>query len=61
MFLNFFLIPVLKVLLIEYGRPLALNNTVAYLKNINFLRLTLPEKLDIKEKGRHCPDIAVQS
>ena len=40
---------------------MALNNTVAYLKGIRFLQLTLAEKLQIKAKGRHCPDLVVKS
>ena len=40
---------------------MALNNTVAYLKGIRFLQLTLAEKLTIKEKGRHCPDVVIKS
>ena len=40
---------------------MALNNTVAYLKGIRFLQLTLAEKLQIKARGRHCPDLVVKS
>ena len=39
---------------------MALNNTVAYLKGIRFLLLTLAEKLQIKAKGRHSPDLIVK-
>ena len=39
---------------------MALNNTVACLKGIRFLLLTLAEKLQIKAKGRHCPDLVVK-
>ena len=36
-------------------------NTVGHLKEIHFLQLTLAEKLQIKTKGRHCPDLAINS
>ena len=40
---------------------MTLNNTVAYLKGVKFLHLTLAEKLEIKAKGRHCPDLAIEA
>ena len=40
---------------------MALNNTVAYLKGVKFLHLTLAEKLEIKAKGRHCPDLEIEA
>ena len=39
---------------------MALNDTVSYLKGIKFLQLTLDEKLQIKAKGRHCPNLTIE-
>ena len=36
-------------------------NSVSFLKDLNFGRLTLAEKVKIKSKGRHTPDLSITS
>jgi len=40
---------------------MALNNTVTFLKGVKYLQLPLAEKLNIKQKGRHCPNVIIES